>query len=131
MPLNKKEIFQLAKGFRGRNKNCIRIARERVEKALQYAYRDRKVKKRDWRTLWIQRVNAGVREHGMTYNQFIHGLGVSNIQLNRKILAELAVNEPYSFKSVCDTVSSITLARQIIRNTHHPILQSYVASSVH
>ncbi|KAL2548040.1 uncharacterized protein Fot_09570 [Forsythia ovata] len=82
--MNKKEVFKLAKGFRGRAKNCIRIARERVEKALQYSYRDRRNKKRDMRGLWIQRINAGTRQHGVNYGNFIHGLMKENIQLNRK-----------------------------------------------
>ncbi|KAL5816117.1 hypothetical protein ACOSQ3_024495 [Xanthoceras sorbifolium] len=84
--MNKKEIFKLAKGFRGRAKNCIRIARERVEKALQYSYRDRRNKKRDMRSLWIQRINAGTRQHGVNYGNFMHGLNKENIQLNRKVL---------------------------------------------
>ncbi|KAF3796379.1 50S ribosomal protein L20 [Nymphaea thermarum] len=84
--MNKDKIFKLAKGFRGRAKNCIRIARERVEKALQYSYRDRRNKKRDMRSLWIERINAGTRLHG----------------LNRKVLSELSMHEPYSFKALVD-----------------------------
>ena len=98
------KIFKLAKGFRGRAKNTIRIARNRVEKALQYAYRDRKAKKRDFRGLWIQQINAGTREHGIGYGEFISGLKDENIQLNRKMLADLAQNEPYSFKALVDVV---------------------------
>ena len=98
------KIFKLAKGFRGRAKNTIRIARNRVEKALQYAYRDRMAKKRDFRGLWIQQINAGVREHGIGYSEFISGLKDENIQLNRKMLADLAQNEPYSFKALVDVV---------------------------
>lgn len=98
------KIFKLAKGFRGRAKNTIRIARNRVEKALQYSYRDRKAKKRDFRGLWIQQINAGVREHGIGYGEFISGLKDENIQLNRKMLAEIAQTEPYSFKALVDTV---------------------------
>ncbi|XP_010269033.1 PREDICTED: uncharacterized protein LOC104605817 isoform X3 [Nelumbo nucifera] len=82
--MNKDKIFKLAKGFRGRAKNCIRIARERVEKALQYSYRDRRNKKRDMRSLWIERINAGTRLHGVNYGNFMHGLMKENIQLNRK-----------------------------------------------
>lgn len=100
--MNKKEIFKLAKGFRGRAKNCIRIARERVEKALQYSYRDRRNKKRDMRSLWIQRINAGTRQHGVNYGNFMHGLMKENIQLNRKVLSELSMHEPYSFKALVD-----------------------------
>ncbi|GMI72366.1 hypothetical protein HRI_000905900 [Hibiscus trionum] len=100
--MNKKEILKLAKGFRGRAKNCIRIARERVEKALQYSYRDRRNKKRDMRSLWIQRINAGTRQHGVNYGNFMHGLMKENIQLNRKVLSEISMHEPYSFKALVD-----------------------------
>ncbi|KAK7286674.1 hypothetical protein RJT34_21841 [Clitoria ternatea] len=100
--MNKDKIFKLAKGFRGRAKNCIRIARERVEKALQYSYRDRRNKKRDMRSLWIQRINAGTRLHGVNYGNFMHGLMKENIQLNRKVLSEISMHEPYSFKSLVD-----------------------------
>jgi len=78
------------------------VARERVEKALQYAYRDRRNKKRDMRALWIQRINAGTRQHGVNYGQFMHGLSKENINLNRKVLSEIAMHEPYSFKSLVD-----------------------------
>ncbi|KAJ3672363.1 hypothetical protein LUZ60_007084 [Juncus effusus] len=100
--MNKDKVFKLAKGFRGRAKNCIRIARERVEKALQYSYRDRRNKKRDMRSLWIERINAGSRLHGVNYGNFIHGLMKENVQLNRKVLSELAMHEPYSFKVLVD-----------------------------
>ncbi|XP_010269028.1 PREDICTED: uncharacterized protein LOC104605817 isoform X1 [Nelumbo nucifera] len=100
--MNKDKIFKLAKGFRGRAKNCIRIARERVEKALQYSYRDRRNKKRDMRSLWIERINAGTRLHGVNYGNFMHGLMKENIQLNRKVLSELSMHEPYSFKALVD-----------------------------
>uniref|UniRef100_A0A452ZMI7 50S ribosomal protein L20 n=1 Tax=Aegilops tauschii subsp. strangulata TaxID=200361 RepID=A0A452ZMI7_AEGTS len=83
------KIFKLAKGFRGRAKNCIRIARERVEKALQYSYRDRRIKKRDMRSLWIARINAGTRVHEVNYGNVMHGLMKENVQLNRKVLSEL------------------------------------------
>nr|XP_023881930.1 uncharacterized protein LOC111994299 [Quercus suber] len=98
--MHKDRILKLAKGFRGRAKNCIRIARERVEKALQYSYRDRRNKKRDMRSLWIQRINAGTRQHGVNYGNFMHGLMKENIQLNRKVLSELSMHEPYSFKAL-------------------------------
>lgn len=100
--MNKGKIFKLAKGFRGRAKNCIRIARERVEKALQYSYRDRRNKKRDMRSLWIERINAGTRLHGVNYGNFMHGLVKENVQLNRKVLSELSMHEPYSFKALVD-----------------------------
>lgn len=102
--MNKGKILKLAKGFRGRAKNCIRIARERVEKSLQYAFRDRKAKKRDMRALWITRINAGTRQYGVKYSDFINGLQQENIVVNRKILSELAANEPYSFKALVDQV---------------------------
>jgi large subunit ribosomal protein L20 len=97
-----KKILKMAKGYRGRAKNCIRVAIERVEKALRYAYRDRRNKKRDFRALWIQRINAAVREHDMVYSQFIRGLKLAGINLNRKMLAELAICEPETFKSVVE-----------------------------
>lgn len=97
-----KKVLKLAKGFRGRSKNCFRIAIGKVEKALQYAYRDRRVRKRDFRALWIQRINAGVRQHGLVYSQFINGLTLANIALDRKVLADLAVKEPEAFKAVVD-----------------------------
>lgn len=92
-----KKIIKMAKGYRGRAKNCFRIAIEKVEKALQYAYRDRKVRKRDFRALWIQRINAAVREHGMVYSTFLCGLKKAGIEIDRKILAELAVNNNDEF----------------------------------
>lgn len=95
-----KKILKLAKGFRGRSKSCFRIAVEKVEKALQYAYRDRRNKKRDFRGLWIQRINAAVREHDMVYSTFINGLHKAGIELDRKVLSELAVNNADSFKEI-------------------------------
>ena len=95
-----KKVIKLAKGYRGRSKNCFRIAIEKVEKALAYAYRDRRNRKRDFRALWIQRINAGVRQHGLVYSQFINGLNLANIELDRKILADLAVKEPEAFKNI-------------------------------
>ncbi|AZL15723.1 50S ribosomal protein L20 [Rickettsiales endosymbiont of Stachyamoeba lipophora] len=97
-----KKILKLAKGYRGRAKNCYRIAVEKVEKALQYAYRDRRAKKRDFRRLWIQRVNAAVRMFDLTYSQFIHGIALAGIEVDRKILADLAVNEPAGFEKIVD-----------------------------
>ena len=95
-----KKILKLAKGSRGRSKNTFRAAIQRVEKNLQYAYRDRRTRKRDFRSLWIQRINAGSRQHGLTYSQFMNGLKRAEIDLDRKILAELAVNEPAAFESL-------------------------------
>ncbi|XP_021866646.2 uncharacterized protein [Spinacia oleracea] len=112
--MNKKKVFQLAKGFRGRAKNCIRIARERVEKALQYSYRDRRTKKRDMRSLWIERINAGSRQHGVNYGNFMCGLMKENIQLNRKVLSELAMHEPYSFKALVDVSRNANPGNKIV-----------------
>ena len=95
-----KRVLEQAKGYYGRRKNTIRIARQAVEKAGQYAYRDRKVKKRNFRALWIQRINAAVREEGLTYGVFMHGLKLAGIELDRKVLADLAVHEPEAFKAI-------------------------------
>ncbi len=97
-----KKVLKMAKGFRGRAKNCYRLALTRVEKSLQYAYRDRRTRKRDFRRLWITRINAGARQHGLIYSQFMHGLSQAGIALDRKILAELAVNEPEAFASLAE-----------------------------
>ncbi len=94
-----KKIIKMAKGYRGRSKNCFRIALQRVEKALQYAYRDRRNKKRDIRSLWIVRINAAVREHGLKYSTFISSLIKKGIAVDRKILANLAMNHPEQFSS--------------------------------
>lgn len=95
-----KRVLEQAKGYYGRRKSTIRIARQAVEKAGQYAYRDRKAKKRNFRALWIQRINAGCRELGFTYGQFINGLNKAGIELDRKVLADIAVREPESFKAL-------------------------------
>lgn len=92
-----KKVLEMAKGYRGRAKNCIRVAIERVEKALRYSYRDRRNKKRDFRGLWIQRINAAVREHGLVYSQFVFALKQAEIDLNRKMLSELAIHNPEVF----------------------------------
>lgn len=97
-----KKILKMAKGYRGRAKNCFRVAIQKVEKALRYAYRDRRVKKRDFRALWIQRINAAVREHGLVYSRFISGLKAANIDLDRKILSDLAVREPETFGKIVE-----------------------------
>jgi large subunit ribosomal protein L20 len=94
------KVIKRAKGYYGRRKNTIRAARQAVEKAGQYAYRDRRVRKRNFRALWIQRINAAARENGLTYARFIHGLGVAGIEVDRKILADLAVREPDAFKAL-------------------------------
>ena len=99
-----KKVFKAVKGQWGRRKNTIRIARQAMEKALQYAYRDRRAKKREFRSLWIQRINAGVRAEGLTYSRFINGLNKSKIKLDRKVLADLAYNNPEAFKSLVKKV---------------------------
>ena len=101
-----KKVFKAVKGQWGRRKNTIRVARQAMEKAMQYAYRDRKAKKREFRSLWIQRINAGVRNEGLTYSKFINGLIKSKIKLDRKVLAELAYNNPEAFKSIVKKVQS-------------------------
>ncbi|HEX4893749.1 MAG TPA: 50S ribosomal protein L20 [Hyphomicrobiaceae bacterium] len=97
-----KKTLKLAKGYYGRRKNTIRVAKQAVEKAMQYAYRDRKRRKRTFRALWIQRINAAVREHGLTYGRFIHGLSVAGIEIDRKVLADLAVKDAAGFKVLVD-----------------------------
>ena len=101
----RKKIIKQAKGYFGRRKNVWTVAKNAVEKGLCYAYRDRKQKKREFRGLWIQRINAAARLHGMSYSQFMGKLSQSEIQLNRKMLAELAMNNPEAFKAVIDQVS--------------------------
>ena len=95
-----KKVLKAVKGQWGRRKNTIRIARQAMEKAMQYAYRDRRNKKRDFKSLWIQRINAGVRAEGLTYSKFINGLSKSGIKLDRKILAEIAYDNPKAFKTI-------------------------------
>ena len=102
----KKRILDAAKGYYGRRKNTIRIARQAVEKAGQYAYRDRKVKKRNFRALWIQRINAAVRAEGLTYGRFMHGLKLAGVELDRKILADLAIHEGDAFKAIVKQAES-------------------------
>ena len=95
-----KKVLKKAKGYRGRNSKVFRVAVEKVEKAGQYAYRDRRVKKRNFRALWIQRINAGARLHGLTYSQFMHGLNKAGIELDRKVMADLAMNEAEAFTGI-------------------------------
>ena len=101
-----RKIIKSAKGYWGRRKNTFRIANQAVEKAGQYAYRDRKVRKRNFRSLWVQRINAGVRAEGITYSKFINGLNKSGIKLDRKVLADIAYNNPEVFKSIVKKVQS-------------------------
>ena len=100
----RKKVLKQAKGFFGRRKNVWTVAKNAVEKAMQYAYRGRKEKKRSFRGLWITRINAGTRENGMSYSQFMGALKKNNIELNRKVLADLAMNHPEAFKAVVDQV---------------------------
>ncbi len=97
-----KKVIDQSKGFRGRSKNCFTVAVERLEKSLQYAYRDRRNRKRQFRALWIQRINAAVRLYGLTYSQFINGLKKANIDMDRKVLSDLAVREEQAFKDIVD-----------------------------
>ena len=101
-----KKVLDQAKGFYGRRKNTIRVAKQAVEKSMQYAYRDRKNKKRTFRALWIQRINAAVREFGLTYSRFIDGLSRAGIEIDRKVLSEIAIHEPDAFKAIVDKVKS-------------------------
>ena len=100
----RKKILKLAKGYWGSRSKVYTIAKNTVEKGLQYAFRDRKVKKREFRGLWIQRINAATREHGMSYSQFIGKVGAKNIGLNRKVLADLAMNDPKAFAAIVELV---------------------------
>ncbi|HZS81877.1 MAG TPA: 50S ribosomal protein L20 [Stellaceae bacterium] len=105
-----KKVLELARGYRGRAKSSFRVAIEKVEKGLRYAYRDRRAKKRNFRALWIQRINAGAREHGLTYSQFMAGVKRAGIELDRKILSDMAVREPEAFKAIVATAQA-ALAR--------------------
>ena len=101
-----KKVLKAVKGQWGRRKNTIRVARQAMEKAMQYAYRDRRTKKRNFRSLWIQRINAGVRAEGLTYSKFINGLNKSGIKLDRKVLAEIAFDNPEAFKIIVKKAQS-------------------------
>ena len=101
-----KKVLKAAKGFRGRRKSTIRIAMQAVEKSGQYAYRDRKVRKRQFRGLWIQRINAAARLEGLTYSRFMNGLKLAGVELDRKVLADIAVREPEAFKAIAEQAKS-------------------------
>lgn len=105
-----KKVLKQAKGFYGRRKNTIRTAKAAVDKSGQYAYRDRRVKKRTFRSLWIQRINAAARAEGFTYSQFIHGLDKAGVEMDRKVLADLAGADPAAFKAVADKVRAALAA---------------------
>lgn len=105
-----KKVLEQSKGFVGRSSTNYRIALERLEKALRYAYRDRRVKKREFRSLWIQRINAAVREHGLTYSQFIFGLKQAGIELDRKVIAAIAFDDAPAFAEIVESVKAIQTA---------------------
>src|SRR5207302_5502592 len=101
-----KKVLELAKGYRGRGSTAYRVAIEEVEKALRYAYRDRRNRKRDFRALWIQRINAGARQHGLTYSQFMHGIKLAGLDLDRKVLSDIAIREPEAFRAIAATAQA-------------------------
>src|ERR1700745_76815 len=101
-----KKVLDLAKGYRGRGSTAYRVAIEKVEKALRYAYRDRRNRKRDFRALWIERINAGAREHGLTYSQFMHGVKLAGLDIDRKVLSDIAIREPEAFQAIATTAQS-------------------------
>ncbi len=107
-----KKVLKAAKGYYGRRKNTIRVAKQAVEKAQQYAYRDRKRRKRTFRALWIQRINAAAREFGTTYGQFIHGLTKAGIEVDRKVLADIAVRDSAAFKALVEQAAAAAQASQ-------------------
>lgn len=101
----RKKVMKQAKGYFGRRKNVWTVAKNAVEKGMQYSYRDRKVKKREFRALWIQRINAGAREYGLSYSKFMGLLKANDIEIDRKVLADLAMNNPEAFKAIVDKVN--------------------------
>jgi large subunit ribosomal protein L20 len=107
-----KKVLDAAKGYYGRRKNTIRIAKQAVEKAMQYAYRDRKNRKRTFRALWIQRLNAAAREHGLTYSRLIDGLGKAGIEVDRKVLSDIAIREPEAFAAIVARAKAALPAEQ-------------------
>ena len=109
-----KKVLKQARGFYGRRKNTIRIAKQAVEKSLQYAYRDRKNRKRNFRALWVQRINAATREHGLTYGRFIDGLNKAGIVIDRKILSDMAIHEPVAFAAL---VEKAKVALEYLKDT--------------
>lgn len=119
-----KKVLKAAKGFYGRRKNTIRIAKQAVEKSLQYAYRDRKNRKRNFRALWVQRINAAVREHGLTYGRFIDGLNKAGIEIDRKVLSDMAIHEPQTFAVL---VAKAKVALEYLKDTTPNAFESAVA----
>jgi len=119
-----KKVLKAAKGFYGRRKNTIRIAKQAVEKSLQYAYRDRKNRKRNFRALWIQRINAATREHGLTYGRFIDGLNKAGIEIDRKVLSDMAIHEPAAFAAL---VAKSKASLEYLKDTTPNAFESAVA----
>ena len=119
-----KKVLDAAKGFYGRRKNTIRIAKQAVEKSLQYAYRDRKNRKRNFRALWVQRINAATREHGLTYGRFIDGLNKAGIEIDRKVLSDMAIHEPQAFAAL---VAKAKTALEYLKDTTPNAFESAVA----
>jgi large subunit ribosomal protein L20 len=119
-----KKVLKAAKGFYGRRKNTIRIAKQAVEKSKQYAYRDRKNRKRTFRALWVQRINAAVREHGLTYARFIDGLNKAGIELDRKVMSDMAIHEPQAFAAL---VVQAKGALEYLKNTTPNAFEAAVA----
>ncbi|CAM5530239.1 large subunit ribosomal protein L20 [Aquamicrobium terrae] len=119
-----KKVLKAAKGFYGRRKNTIRIAKQAVEKSLQYAYRDRKNRKRNFRALWIQRINAAAREHGLTYGRLIDGLNKAGIEIDRKVLSDMAIHEPQAFAAL---VAKAKVSLEYLKDTTPNAFESAVA----
>ncbi len=120
-----KKVLKAAKGFYGRRKNTIRTAKQAVEKSMQYAYRDRKVRKRNFRALWVQRINAAVREHGLTYARFIDGINKAGVEIDRKVLSDMAIHEPAAFAAV---VAQAKKALEYLKDTTPNAFESAVAA---
>ena len=119
-----KKVLKAAKGFYGRRKNTIRTAKAAVDKSLQYAYRDRKARKRNFRALWVQRINAATREHGLTYGRFIDGLNKAGIEIDRKVLSDMAIHEPQAFAALA---AKAKVALEYLKNTTPNAFESAVA----
>ena len=119
-----KKVLKAAKGFYGRRKNTIRTAKAAVDKSLQYAYRDRKARKRNFRALWVQRINAATREHGLTYGRFIDGLNKAGIEIDRKVLSDMAIHEPQAFAAL---VAKAKVSLEYLKDTTPNAFESAVA----
>ena len=122
----RKKVLKQAKGYFGRRKNVWTVAKNAVEKGLQYAYRDRRAKKRNFRALWIMRINAASRLHGLTYSQLINKLKSNNIDINRKVLADLAVNDPDGFKAIVEKVKKNFRKVNHYHHLNHPCFQCLI-----